>query len=42
MANISISDATKERLDNLKLVERESYNDVIVRLIENNKKEEPQ
>jgi len=38
MANISISDATKETLDSLKEHERETYNDVIVRLIEQRKK----
>jgi len=34
MANISITDATKETLISLKEHEKETYNDVIVRLIE--------
>ena len=38
MANISISDATKESLVKLKENERETYEDVIVRLIEKVKK----
>ena len=38
MANISIADATKESLDSLKEHERETYNDVIVKLIEQQRK----
>jgi len=34
MANISISDATKETLVKLKENDRETYDDVITRLIE--------
>ena len=38
MANISLTDETKATLDSLKEHERETYNDVIVKLIEQRKK----
>ena len=34
MANIAISDANKEALDNLKLHPKESYDEVVGRLIQ--------
>jgi len=40
MANISISDATKETLVKLKENDRETYDDVITRLIEKSEAKE--
>ena len=39
MTNVDVKDATKDALDLLKVHERESYNDVIARLVvEHNQK----
>lgn len=40
MANISITDATRDKLISLKEIDRETYEDVILRLIKVTEKKE--